>query len=661
MPTVIEELVFAIGYKTDLAQLDKAAKAARKSADDQTQAFKDTQKAVEAAQDAVFNATDKASKKAAQVALRAAQKQAKAQRDVAREAEKSAREAEAAYKNAAKAAEDSAKKTRDAWAGAGKAIAVGFAGIATAVGAGVAKITHDVIENGLELDVWRTKLDATAIELQRVELAGKAVRVPVDNTREAVKTLRENLGELERIGTGPARDSLGSLGLKLEDLINLPLEDQLGVLADALADVDDHSKRLSIAIELMGEDGAALLPLLSKGSGGIRELGNQAEATGAIMSDEMVDKTVELNGKLEGMKNRASGVALELVDALMPAMEEIAEDTEQWADENQELIDQELPELLREIAAAARLVVEAVGAVGGAFLDAKKAASDFMIELADLSIRSDITAAERRGEISSEAAAASRRVVGTSGIGGVANDSPQRRAALARAEAQREAERRRQEQGQIAAQSAAAQAAADTLQYAIPAAEARRKRREKFERDERNKTGGGGGGKSAKDRAAEKELAEALAQVRLLGIEDELRSLGVSAGASDKAIEAAIKASADSVAKGASKVVAKKAGVGQLSSLTGVDLAAKQTDPLLSAIFGDDTLPDVPLSELERGQEPQVLISTVNNNYNVDVTNEINGAGSPAEVAEEVETRFRTLMGEELSEVSKYSKVKFAR
>jgi hypothetical protein len=90
-------------------------------------------------------------------------------------------------------------------------------------------------------------------------------------------------------------------------------------------------------------------------------------------------------------------------------------------------------------------------------------------------------------------------------------------------------------------------------------------------------------------------------------------------------------------------------------------VGAKYQDPLLSEMFGEAALPPVPLSELERGQQPQVLISTINNTYTVDAPISINGAGEPSAVGTVLQEAIRSLFRDEVDKVSRFSKTVFQR
>ena len=637
MPTVVEELVIGLGYKTDTKSLDKASKAAEKSAEKAEKAFKDTGKEIEKVSDQIFETQDKNTKRALKAQLRALKKRQKAQKDTARVARETAKKAQGAAGRVARSNREAAQKVRGQWKRAGKFVGLSFAAMAVASVAALAKIGMNVIENVREMDKWTAKLGASAQEVQKLDIVAKDLNIDIDNSREAIKTLRENLGELDRIGTGPALDSLGSLGIKLEEIKDLGVEDQLALLSTALAEVEDPAKQLSIAIELMGEDGAALLPLLKKDSAEIRRLGQEAEKSGRILSDEMIANTKEVDRTLVKMKGSLEAGATAIAAELAPAAKDISKDIDGWIDQNQELIKQDIPEVVKGIAEAMRLVVNLGSSFVGVFADAKRGLEDLADGVVDFGDKLGFGVLVRLGLVSEEAAAASQRRVKTRGVstGGFSEETFS-------------SELREGENLFSTAVDAENTEAAQAAQRA--------KRRGTFERKEKNK-----GGKTKDQREAEKAAAIALARVAETGLEDDIRRLAGGVGLGETAIKQAIKAAQGQFQRGAVESVAREAGVSVLSGLSGVDLAAQQKDPLLSALFGDGGQPDVPLSKIAQNKQPQVLISNITNNFNVDVNNRIDGSGDPVSVAENVADKFREMFDNEVAQASKFAKVNFAR
>jgi hypothetical protein len=164
------------------------------------------------------------------------------------------------------------------------------------------------------------------------------------------------------------------------------------------------------------------------------------------------------------------------------------------------------------------------------------------------------------------------------------------------------------------------------------------------------KKGGSGGGGRVNTSAAEAAFGE------------EIRRLAQDSNLSETAVAQALIAGQGSLDQGAAQSVARKSALGRLGSLAGKDLTPKSdaTNPLLSAIFGED-VPDVRLSQVALGAQPQTLIANITNNFDFKFDQEINGAGNPADVASQINRGVRSVFEDAISKSTKLAKVNFRR
>jgi len=143
---------------------------------------------------------------------------------------------------------------------------------------------------------------------------------------------------------------------------------------------------------------------------------------------------------------------------------------------------------------------------------------------------------------------------------------------------------------------------------------------------------------------------------------DEIRGLADRFGVGEAGVDAALKAGAEAVAAGSTTFVARNAALSRLSGAAGVDLTIKrQTDPLLSQIFGDENVPDVQLSQIARGTDPQVLISNITNHFDFKIEQTIDGAGDPSDVADLSGRAIRDYFQGAIASATNTAKVNFAR
>lgn len=92
---------------------------------------------------------------------------------------------------------------------------------------------------------------------------------------------------------------------------------------DALGKVENETERDALAMQLLGKSGTELNTIIDAGSEAFKDLGNEAEAMGYVMSDEAVsalgsfnDKLQQLKAGMTGLKNSAALIALPFLDDL---------------------------------------------------------------------------------------------------------------------------------------------------------------------------------------------------------------------------------------------------------------------------------------------------------------------------------------------------------
>jgi hypothetical protein len=239
-------------------------------------------------------------------------------------------------------------------------------GVTKVVARGIQTLTTDVVSQGSEIEKWRKRIGISAKELQALEFAGKSVGAEVDNTREAIKTFRENLGEMQRIGTGPAVDALGTLGIALKDIIDLPAEQQFALLGDAFSELENDSQRLSVATEVMGDDGAALLPLFAKGGKGVDLLTKKFDEMGFGLSDAEAALAGGVGGSMMIVEEQINSMKLQIGAELLPTIQELVVGVGGWIKENKGLIKTTVVDFIHKVTAAARKLGPSMIAIGKA-------------------------------------------------------------------------------------------------------------------------------------------------------------------------------------------------------------------------------------------------------------------------------------------------------
>lgn len=149
--------------------------------------------------------------------------------------------------------------------GFGRALAGGVI-----VGA-VTAFTNNVIHQGDELITTAERLSIATEALQQWRYVADLADVSAEEFTASLRLLQRNV-QASIDGGKEQTEGFKKLGLSLEDLKGADLDAILTKAADGFTKLESPIQRTALAQQLFGRGGAALVPLLSKGSEGIAEL-----------------------------------------------------------------------------------------------------------------------------------------------------------------------------------------------------------------------------------------------------------------------------------------------------------------------------------------------------------------------------------------------------
>lgn len=150
---------------------------------------------------------------------------------------------------------------------------------------------------------------AYAAKLSGVEAAALGTSLNLLN-----KSIAEGSNAFAALGIN-TRDASGAL--KNSDQV-------LAEMADRFAAMPDGARKSQLALKLLGDSGAKLLPLLNQGSAGLATLKEEARRFGVVISGETARAAEELNDNLTRTKAAVDGLGLELARELLPTLNELS-------------------------------------------------------------------------------------------------------------------------------------------------------------------------------------------------------------------------------------------------------------------------------------------------------------------------------------------------
>ena len=235
-------------------------------------------------------------------------------------------------------------------------IATGIIASSVASAKALFSAAKETAKYGDEVDKASQKLNISASNYQKLSYAMDMNGASINDVSKGMKTIVSDLGKMSN-GVSSANDKYKRLGISLKNS-NGSLKTSEQVLfdsIDALAKMQDETKRNALAQEIFGKSAAELTPLLNSGSKGIKELMQEAETYGMVMSDKAVkasadfdDSLTRLQGTFKGLKNRLTGDLLPGISKIMDGISKLmsGQDFEDDIREGIESITQTIEELL---------------------------------------------------------------------------------------------------------------------------------------------------------------------------------------------------------------------------------------------------------------------------------------------------------------------------
>ena len=203
-----------------------------------------------------------------------------------------------------------------------------FAATVAAASKVVSALTNMTVEGSEYADEILTESAVTGLStesLQKFHYAAELVDVDVGTITKSLAKNTKQMASAQK-GTGSAADAYAKLGVKVTKS-NGELRNSEKVFweaIDALGKIENETERDALAMELFGKSAQELNPLIKAGSDRMKELGEQAEDAGAVMSDDMLNAYGEFNDKLQELKGGVDVAKRALGTALLPILDELA-------------------------------------------------------------------------------------------------------------------------------------------------------------------------------------------------------------------------------------------------------------------------------------------------------------------------------------------------
>lgn len=196
------------------------------------------------------------------------------------------------------------------------------------IGAGIKGIIDELVQGTGQLQKTGQQLGLTAQQVQSVEYAGQASGVEAGQLTSSLLHLGQQIRHLG-LGSKEAAIALSGINFRGTDGKIKRADDLLESIADKFAKLPDGIEKTTRAQAIFGDGGAALIPLLNKGSEGIRAMRAEVRALGAEFSAEDIAAAADYRKEM----SRLGLVSLGLKQAIGgPLIRGIADLNKQFTD-----------------------------------------------------------------------------------------------------------------------------------------------------------------------------------------------------------------------------------------------------------------------------------------------------------------------------------------
>lgn len=180
-----------------------------------------------------------------------------------------------------------------------------------------------------EQNTFAQSISVSFQELQKLQFAAEQNGATINELNNSLRRLTRRTEEAAR-GTGAAVQAFEELGINAKELRGLAPDEIFLRVADSFKELETSGQRTLVTMGLFDTEGAKLINTLRRGSAGIKELGDEAERSGRIISQQTAEDAARFNNELNKLQGAAKGAAVTLGAELVPRMTDLITTATDW-------------------------------------------------------------------------------------------------------------------------------------------------------------------------------------------------------------------------------------------------------------------------------------------------------------------------------------------
>ncbi len=205
----------------------------------------------------------------------------------------------------------------------GKGMSTYVTGPILAAGAGILKLATSAGESADELITLSNKTGITTQALQQMQYAARFIDVSIETMTGSMQKLTKNM-DMARRGTKEQEEAFARLGIEFKNQDG-SLKNAKTVwmeAIDALGNISSEADRDALSMNLFGKSAADLNPLIKAGSAELARYYKEADAVGAVLSDETVRALGKFDDSMQQIKAVTQAAGSEIAAAFLPIIQD---------------------------------------------------------------------------------------------------------------------------------------------------------------------------------------------------------------------------------------------------------------------------------------------------------------------------------------------------
>lgn len=233
--------------------------------------------------------------------------------------------------------------------------------VAFKIGKGLMKLAEKVAKIGDRFDKMSLKSGVAFETLQGLDHAAALAGASLGDVETAFKKLQASQVDAGE-GLKTYTREFDRLGVEIKDSEGefRDTEDLFFDIADAMQDMESDAERTAVAVKLLGRSGTNLIPMLTQGSGAIREQMKEMQELGAVMGPEMRENSVKFIDNQRRIDMMMQGVHMTMAEKLLPVFIKMQEASIKWWKSNRPWIKQNIAPIFKGIAIAIGKTVKVI-------------------------------------------------------------------------------------------------------------------------------------------------------------------------------------------------------------------------------------------------------------------------------------------------------------